>query len=347
MVHLTLFDTSRVEPDTARRQMGASLSPTGCHIGLPAGIYNLDQVNQLRKALGEPQQAAPAAGQRPAGSNVEGPWPLVTASLIAACVVVCLAEAFCDRSLSLWGGNVDSLIAWGANFGPRTLAGQWWRLVTHLFLHIGLLHLLGNMWGLWIVGQLLERLAGHTAMALVYLLAGIAGGMASLAFHPQGVSAGASGAIFGVIGALFGLLLHARDAVPPAQLQPLRNWIIAIVIFNVFFGLSVPGIDNAAHAGGAIAGLLAGLIVLPSRSEAYWLRIGILAVVGSGAILLGARLLPPPPRDFIAIRKQLPERERRIVGTYNDLEQQHAQHALSDQEFADRVQAKVVVPCAN
>ena len=158
---------------------------------------------------------------------------------------------------------------------------------------------------------------------------------------------GPRGAIFGVIGALFGLLLHARDAVPPAQLQPLRNWIIAIVIFNVFFGLSVPGIDNAAHAGGAIAGLLAGLIVLPSRSEAYWLRIGILAVVGSGAILLGARLLPPPPRDFIAIRKQLPERERRIVGTYNDLEQQHAQHALSDQEFADRVQAEVVVPWAN
>ena len=252
VVHLTLFDTSRVEPDTARQQMGAFDRTTGCHIGLPAGIYNLDQVNQLRKALGEPEQAGPAAAERPHGFDVEGPWPLVTASLIAACVVVCLAQAFRDRSLSLWGGNVVLLIAGRQFRACGTLAGQWWRLVTHLFLHIGLLHLLVNMWSLWIVGQLLERLTGHTAMAIVYLFAGIAGGMASLAFHPQVVSAGASGAIFGLIGALFGLLLHARDVVPPAQLQPLRNWVIAIVIFNVFFGLSVPGIDNAAQLAGPL-----------------------------------------------------------------------------------------------
>ena len=284
----------------------------------------------------------PANVRASSQSSVKSHPPLVTASLVAACIVVYLAEAFQDRSLL--GGNIASLIAWGADYGPRTLGGQWWRLVTHLFLHANPVHILMNMWALWYVGGLLECLVGRTAMTMSYFLAGIAGGMTSVAFHPNVVSVGASGAIFGVIGALFGLLLHAHDAVPPGRLKPLRNWIIAIVIMNVFLGLSVHGIDNAAHAGGAIAGLLAGLIVLPARSRGRWLRIGILAVVGTGAVLLGARLLPPPPRDSVAVLRQYPEKARRILGAYGDLMQEKSQDELPDGEFADRFEAEVVVP---
>jgi rhomboid protease GluP len=302
---------------------------------LPAGIYTLDQVNRLRAALGMPEQTADVAGEKldDFQVSVQSHPPLVTTSLIVACVVVFLAQAYHDRSLSLWGGNTESLKAWGANYGPFTLGGQWWRLVTHLFLHIGVIHILMNMWGLWIIGQLLERLAGSMAMALIYLFSGIAGGMASVAFHPHVPSAGASGAIFGLVGALFGLLLHARDVLPPARLRQLRSGIIAIVILNIFFGLSVPEIDNAAHAGGAIAGLLAGLIILPARSAGHWLRIGILAVVGTGAVLLAARFLPPPPKQ-----------ERQILRQFAELMKKHTEGNLSNLDFADQLEAKVIVP---
>jgi hypothetical protein len=101
----------------------------------------------------------------------------------------------------------------------------------------------------------------------------------------------------------------------------------------MFFGLSVPEIDNAAHFGGAIAGLLAGLIILPAKSAGHWLRIGILAVVGSGAVLLGLRFLPPPPQQ-----------ERQILQQYADLMNKHQQGELSDRDFADQLQAKVIDP---
>ncbi len=343
-VHLTLTHVSRVEPDTAPHQAATLYQRSRRHIVIPAGIYSLDQVNQLRTALGMSQQSTDPAGEQmdEFQSSVVSHRPLVTLSLIVACVIVYLAKAFQDKSLL--GGTIESFIAWGADYGPRTLGGQWWRLVTHLFLHGGPFHILMNMWVLWDVGRLMERLVGRTAMALIYFFAGIAGGMASVAFHPHVVSVGASGAIFGIIGALFGLLLHARDAVPPARLQQLRSSIIAMVIFCLFFGLSVQGIDNAAHVGGAVAGLLAGLIVLPARSPGHWLRIGLLAVVGTGAILLSARFLPSPPRDFVTVLNQFPEKQQQILKEYSELMKKYWQGNLSDLEFADQVEAKVVVP---
>jgi membrane associated rhomboid family serine protease len=344
-IRLTLSDTSRVEPSTVRRQMATIYRRKGCHwVVLPAGAYTLGQVNQLRTALGMPEQSADAAGDQLAEfqDNVKSYRPLVTLGLMAACVIVYLAQAFHERSLL--GGTIESSIAWGANYGPRTLGGQWWRLVTHLFLHGGPFHLLMNMWVLWDVGRLMERLVGRTAMVMIYFLSGIAGGMASVAFHPTVVSVGASGAVFGVIGALFGLLLHARGAVPPARLQELRGSLIAFVIFNLIFGLSAQGIDVAAHAGGAMAGLLAGLIVSPARSAGHWLRIGLLATVGTGAILVAAHLLPPPPRDVVTVLQRFPENQRQILNAYADLVQQHSQGNLSDLEFADQMEVKVIAP---
>lgn len=332
-VHLTLAGIDPVDSGEACQQMSTLDRRKGCHIVIPAGIYTLEQVNQLRTALGLPQQSADPAGEEMAEfqSSVASHRPLVTLSLIAACVIVYLAQAYQDKSLL--GGNNESFIAWGANFGPRTLDGQWWRLVTHLFLHGNPLHILMNMWVLWDVGRLMERLVGRAALAMIYFFAGIAGGMASVAFHPNVVSVGASGAIFGIIGALFGLLLHARDAVPPARLQQLRSSIIAMVIFCLFFGLSVQGIDNAAHVGGAIAGLLAGLIVLPATSAGHWLRIALLAIVGTGAIVLGTRFLPPPPQN-----------ERQILDKCTDLAQKRMQGELSDREFADQLETSVINP---
>jgi len=184
---------------------------------------------------------------------------------------------------------------------------------------------------------------GRTALAMTYFLAGIAGGMASVMLHPTLVSVGASGAVFGIIGALFGLLLHARDAVPPNRLKQLRSAIIAMVLVNVLFGLSVPGIDNAAHAGGAIAGLLCGLIVLPAWTAGRWFRIGLLAVVGPALLLVWGHFMPPPPPDFFVLRNELPRREREIMSARRNLETKLVRGDLAEREFADQFEVQVVV----
>ena len=94
------------------------------------------------------------------------------------------------------------MLDWGANFGPMTMNGQWWRLVTCMFLHFGIIHLAMNMWILWGLAQVVERLVGSTGFAIAYMASGIAGSIASLAWYPVGVSAGASGAVFVTAAAL-------------------------------------------------------------------------------------------------------------------------------------------------
>src|SRR5262249_30762661 len=96
----------------------------------------------------------------------------------------------------------EDLIRWGASYGPLILQGQWWRLVTSMFVHIGIFHLIVNMWCLWNLGRLAEISLGRATFLLVYFATGVGGGLASLLWHPNIVSAGASGAIFGIAGGL-------------------------------------------------------------------------------------------------------------------------------------------------
>jgi rhomboid protease GluP len=105
-------------------------------------------------------------------------------------------------------------IAWGSNFGPYTTEGEWWRLFTSLFIHFGIAHLLLNMFALTAFGPLVERLFGSVNFLFVYLLAGIAGSLASIAWNPGINSAGASGAIFGILGALMAVQLRAGATIP-------------------------------------------------------------------------------------------------------------------------------------
>ena len=100
--------------------------------------------------------------------------------------------------------QVATVLEWGANFGPKTMDGQWWRLFTSMFLHFGIIHIGFNMWVLWNVGRLVERLVGNFGFALLYVVSGLLGSVASLAWNPTTISAGASGAVFGVVGALIG-----------------------------------------------------------------------------------------------------------------------------------------------
>jgi rhomboid protease GluP len=155
-----------------------------------------------------------------------------------------------------------SVIEAGAN-GPEVLQGEWWRLVTSMFLHGGFIHLFLNGWALYQLGTLFELLMGSARLLMVYFLTGIAGSLAS-AFITGNHSVGASGAIFGLMGALIAFLLKHRDNLTP-QAKSLLMQLLLWAGINVFLGFSTPGIDNAAHLGGAAAGLLLGFTLPEPR----------------------------------------------------------------------------------
>lgn len=181
----------------------------------------------------------------------------ITQLLVGANLLVFLAML---ASGAGWGHSSTTVqLAWGANFGPATLDGQWWRLASAMFLHFGALHLLINMWALWDGGQLVERMYGPWRFAAIYFFSGIVGNLLSLvSHHGQVVSGGASGAIFGIYGALLLCLWRERRYLQAHEFRWLFWGAAAFASLTIAFGLLIPGIDNAAHAGGFCAGLLAG-----------------------------------------------------------------------------------------
>jgi len=181
----------------------------------------------------------------------------VTQVLIVVNVLVFLAML--ASGAGLWHSSNGVQLAWGANFGPATQDGEWWRLASAMFLHFGILHLSMNMWALWDGGQLVERMVGPLRFVAIYFLSGIAGNLLSLvSHHGQAVSGGASGAIFGIYGALLVCLWRERRQLHPQEFRWLFWGASGFTAVIIVLGLLIPGIDNAAHAGGLVAGVLSG-----------------------------------------------------------------------------------------
>jgi rhomboid protease GluP len=153
------------------------------------------------------------------------------------------------------------LVIWGANVGALTFSGEWWRLLTNVFVHGGLLHIAFNMWCLWNLGQLCESLYGRWTYAVIYLTCGLGASLASAAWHPYTPSVGASGAIFGLAGALIAAFKLGEFSVPRSALSGTLRSLGAFVIYNLIFGFALPGIDNTAHIGGLITGLVVGALI--------------------------------------------------------------------------------------
>jgi len=185
------------------------------------------------------------------------PVAFVTPTLIGINVAVFLVMAF--AGVSIENPRPDALIRWGADFGPLVARGEWWRLLTAAFVHIGLLHVALNMWALLNGGMFTERLFGNVGFLALYLLSAVGGSVASVAWHPFVVGAGASGAIFGVYGGLIGLLLVQHKSIPSAAASSLGKSAVAFVGYNILFGAAASAhIDQAAHLGGLATGLIAG-----------------------------------------------------------------------------------------
>jgi membrane associated rhomboid family serine protease/Flp pilus assembly protein TadD len=172
-------------------------------------------------------------------------------------------------------------IHFGANYGPLTLSGDWWRLLTYMFLHGSVLHIAFNMWCLWDLGQLCESLYGRWTYAAIYGITGIAAGVASVAWNPEVWSVGASGAIFGLAGALLASFYLGEFSLPRVAIQGTLRSLLFFVGFNVLFGSMFPGIDNACHIGGLISGLILGALIarVAPQDDAPLRRVSVLAAV--------------------------------------------------------------------
>jgi membrane associated rhomboid family serine protease len=237
-----------------------------CGADLPT--FTFGEASPYCKACRAQQLPAHKPGIADALASLEtggSQWLTATNALIAVNVTVFLAMI--ASGVSLLSPNTQQLLRWGADYGPDTLGGQYWRIITSGFLHIGILHIALNMWCLWSLGRLLERLVGPFTTASVYLVTGAGAALLSLSWNPMRVSAGASGAIFGIAGVLIPVLYYGKLNVPPENISKLLGYVVRFSLLNLLYGLR-GGIDNMAHLGGLVTGLLAGLFLARSFSLA-------------------------------------------------------------------------------
>jgi membrane associated rhomboid family serine protease len=246
------------------------------------------------------------------------PRVFVTPALIA--VNVAILVAMVATKVSLFEPNTEDMLRWGANYGARTLGGQWWRLLTATFLHFGIIHLAFNMIVLGGVGTLVERLLGNVGFLVMYLVSGLLGSVASLLWNPYAVGAGASGAVFGVYGALLGFLVRQRHSVPVEVLAAYRNSTLAFLAYNVIYGLMAEGIDMAAHIGGLVAGFGCGLIqARPMTAGPRTDRAVRNLVVAVGGVTLAVLVVTLHPRvpDFIEEVHRFDATEKAVIAKVN------------------------------
>lgn len=185
--------------------------------------------------------------------------------------------------LEMYGGstNTETLVLFGAKYNLAIMAGEWWRIVSSMFLHVGFIHLIMNMIALYYLGTAVERIFGSSRFTIIYFLAGISGGITSFAFN-QNIAAGASGALFG----LFGALLFFGTVYKDLFRQTMGSNLIIILIINLIFGFLVPQIDMGAHLGGLIGGYIASAIVFVPKRKQPLIQVGAIIAYVMLTILL-------------------------------------------------------------
>lgn len=278
---------------------------------------------------------------------------VVTPALVALNVAVFIGMGFAGAGFLK--GNAEVAIRWGSNFGPLTTDGQWWRLATALFVHFGLLHILFNMWALFDVGRVVERFFGSLRFLFIYLFAGLASSLSSLLWNPGVNSAGASGAIFGILGALLAFLLRKDCRVPLSTLKRYRTTVLVFTAYAMVFGFLVPNIDNAAHVGGLTSGFLMGyLLARPldpeCRKSLDGRRIALAAALG--AVTLTALAVPVFHPSERVRREQLfrrdvircAENDELTVKTFREFAALAREGKLSDEAGAQRIQSELLPP---
>jgi len=189
----------------------------------------------------------------------------ITYTLIAANVLVFLAMV--ASGISFTQPTPLDVFNWGGDFGPATLgAHQYWRLLTSCFLHFGIIHIGFNMYVLYQIGPFIQMAFGRARYLVIYFLAGLGGSIVSVWMHPMSVGAGASGAIFGLYGAVFGFLLINRRTLNPAVTKSIAKSAGIFVLYNIVYGTISRTTDLSAHFGGLVTGFLVGMLLIRPRA---------------------------------------------------------------------------------
>ena len=229
------------------------------------GAVRQEELQAVRERL--PGQGSGRAGARS--------WAYAPATYLLVGINCAVFLGMVVTHVSFTNPTVDDLVRWGANNAAAVLYyGEWWRIVTAMFVHVGILHLATNMWCLWNLGLLGEPLIGPFGVLAAYVLSGAAGNLLSIGVDKAlgsgtVVGAGASGAVFGIAGVLIVLLKSPRLPVSPKELSGLRRYVIYFAAINFVIGFgslaigSVVRIDNMAHLGGFLGGILFALPLVP------------------------------------------------------------------------------------
>ena len=188
--------------------------------------------------------------------------PLVWVTPTIVVVNVAVFVLMVATGVSPISPTTADLFKWGADFGPATvLDGQWWRLFSAAFIHVGLLHIALNMYVFWGAGTLAERLYGNVAYLALYLVAALGGSLVSTLWSPLTVSAGALGGHLRGVRRHPGLRAARRGQLPPTVVAGLQKGVTGFIVYNLGFGLAVPNISNSAHLGGLATGFVAGWLL--------------------------------------------------------------------------------------
>jgi membrane associated rhomboid family serine protease len=258
------------------RETGVTCSECGrpicpdCMVFAPVGIRCPDHSGQAQGT------ARVTRGIRRAG--YEGTGAVVTKTLVALNVGIYLLELGLGGTISGTGNEIyrDGVLA-----GPFVADGDWWRLLTAAFLHYGPIHLAFNMLALWWFGAAVEQVLGRGRYLLLYLVSGLAGSAGALIASPNALTVGASGAIFGILGAAF-VLERQRTYV-------LGGGALSVIALNVVFTFAVPGISIGGHLGGLAGGALGTLALSRfGRGHAVYGRPGAVGLAGLVAVGLAS-----------------------------------------------------------
>jgi len=189
---------------------------------------------------------------------------LVTWAIVAANVIVFAADGILSPSGSPINGGSGPLSNAGAVYGPAVADGEWWRLITAAFLHLGLLHILFNMYALWLFGPIMEQMYGHVEFAVIYVLCALGGNVLTILAAPDTPALGASGAIFGLFGLAF-VVSRRRHLLLGPQARAMLSRVGTLLLLNLFITFSVPNISWTGHLGGLAVGAVIGLLLGPAN----------------------------------------------------------------------------------
>lgn len=277
--------------------------------------------------------------------------PRVTSAIVILNALVFATMAVATKKIGLFG--LQEMLNWGANFAPLTVNGQWWRLFTALFLHFSLLHIAVNMWALWNIGRLSERLFGHGTFLILYIGAGILASLSSIAWDPSLSSVGASGAIFGIFGSFLAFIARQPHQIPATIAR--KYWIstAVFVLFNLLSGAIQPGIDNAAHVGGLLAGFVLGFFLarpLDAESRRHLpIQRGLAAAAFVAlAVFLAIWLVNGNgseltiPERYLREHREYASGEEKNLRLWSDLAARAGAGSISDAEMAEHFEREIL-----